>query len=210
MPGRFELKPTLAKIWHAPDDFRLMDPLPPMHRRGIIVAAIALIIGFLLPSDNTRNAPVVTREAQLDLSSPSPSAEAQPVVPQNDMDRLAPVAPEPVDEGEPEAASSQAQPFQQADDVDQQWRSYRVEAGKTLAQLFRDRGLPPTDVYAMAKVEGAGKPLSNLKEGQKVKIRQNASGVVTGLIIEAGNDAQVLFIRQPDGSFIRAHQGRTP
>ncbi|MDU1755263.1 MAG: hypothetical protein E6816_11560, partial [Citrobacter sp.] len=22
MPGRFELKPTLAKIWHAPDNFR--------------------------------------------------------------------------------------------------------------------------------------------------------------------------------------------
>jgi cell envelope opacity-associated protein A len=35
MPGRFELKPTLAKIWHAPDNFRIMDPLPPMHRRGI-------------------------------------------------------------------------------------------------------------------------------------------------------------------------------
>lgn len=49
MPGRFELKPTLVKIWHAPDNFRLMDPLPPMHRRGIIIAAIVLIIGILLP-----------------------------------------------------------------------------------------------------------------------------------------------------------------
>lgn len=28
MPGRFELKPTLAKIWHAPDNFRIMEPLP--------------------------------------------------------------------------------------------------------------------------------------------------------------------------------------
>ena len=45
MPGRFELKPTLAKIWHAPDNFRIMDPLPPMHRRGIIIAAIVLVIG---------------------------------------------------------------------------------------------------------------------------------------------------------------------
>ncbi|EGB82985.1 hypothetical protein HMPREF9533_02163, partial [Escherichia coli MS 60-1] len=34
MPGRFELKPTLEKVWHAPDNFRFMDPLPPMHRRG--------------------------------------------------------------------------------------------------------------------------------------------------------------------------------
>ena len=38
MPGRFELKPTLEKVWHAPDNFRFMDPLPPMHRRGIIIA----------------------------------------------------------------------------------------------------------------------------------------------------------------------------
>ena len=50
MPGRFELTSTLAKIWHAPDHFRLMDPLPPMHRRGIIAGALLVIIGVLLPS----------------------------------------------------------------------------------------------------------------------------------------------------------------
>ena len=32
--GRFGLKPALEKVWHAPDNFRFMDPLPPMHRRG--------------------------------------------------------------------------------------------------------------------------------------------------------------------------------
>ena len=40
MPGRFDITPTLAKIWHAPDHIRIMDPLPPMHRRGIIAGAI--------------------------------------------------------------------------------------------------------------------------------------------------------------------------
>lgn len=88
MPGRFELKPTLEKVWHAPDNFRFMDPLPPMHRRGIIIAAIILVVGFLLPSDDTPNAPVVTREAQLDIQSQSqpPTEEqlrAQLVTPQN-------------------------------------------------------------------------------------------------------------------------------
>ena len=72
-----------------------------------------------------------------------------------------------------------------------------------MAQLFRDHGLPPTDVYAMAQVEGAGKPLSTLQNGQMVQIRQNANGVVTGLTIDTGNNQQVLFTRQPDGSFIR-------
>jgi uncharacterized protein len=215
MPGRFELKPTLAKIWHAPDNFRIMDPLPPMHRRGIIIAAIVLVIGFLLPSSDTSDAPVVTRTAQLDLQSQSqPPTEAQLqaqlVAPQNDPGQVAPVAPEPIQEGEsdaqPQAQQSQpqTQPFQQDSGIDQQWRSYRVDSGKTLAQVFRDHNLPPTDVYAMAQVEGAGKPLSNLKDGQMVQIRQNANGVVTGLTIDTGNGQQVLFTRQPNGSFIRA------
>ncbi|VDZ81291.1 Putative cell envelope opacity-associated proteinA [Salmonella bongori] len=56
----------------------------------------------------------------------------------------------------------------------------------------------------MAQVEGTGKPLSNLKNGQMIKIRQNASGVVTGLTIDSDNGQQILFTRQPDGSFIRA------
>ena len=78
MPGRFELKPTLAKIWHAPDNFRIMDPLPPMHRRGIIAAAIVLVIGILLPSNDSSDTPVVTRDAQLDFQSQSqPPTEAQ-------------------------------------------------------------------------------------------------------------------------------------
>lgn len=215
MPRRFELKPTLAKIWHAPDNFRIMDPLPPMHRRGIIIAAIVLVIGFLLPSSDTSDAPVVTRTAQLDLQSQSqPPTEAQLqaqlVPPQNDPGQVAPVAPEPIQEGEPDAqpqvqqSQPQTQPFQQDSGIDQQWRSYRVDSGKTLAQVFRDHNLPPTDVYAMAQVEGAGKPLSNLKDGQMIQIRQNANGVVTGLTIDTGNGQQVLFTRQPNGSFIRA------
>lgn len=211
MPGRFELKPTLERVWHAPDNFRFMDPLPPMHRRGIIIAAIVLVVGFLLPSDDTPNAPVVTREAQLDIQSQSqpPTEEqlrAQLVTPQNDPDQVAPVAPEPIQEGQPEEQpqTTQTQPFQPDSGIDNQWRSYRVEPGKTMAQLFRDHGLPATDVYAMAQVEGADKPLSNLQNGQMVKIRQNASGVVTGLTIDTGNNQQVLFTRQSDGSFIRA------
>ncbi|CBG89980.1 OapA family protein [Citrobacter rodentium] len=209
MPGRFELKSTLAKIWHAPDNFRLMDPLPPGHRRGIIIAAIVLVVGFLLPSDDHSVTPAASRDAQLDIQSqsqPPGSAPSQPqlVAPQNDPDQVAPVSPEPVQESEPEEQpQSQVQPFQPDSGIDQQWRSYRVGSGKTLAQLFRDHGLPPTDVYAMAQVEGAGKPLSNLQEGQMVQVRQNANGVVTGLTIDTGNNQQVLFTRQPDGSFIR-------
>lgn len=220
MPGRFELKPTLARIWHAPDNVRIMDPLPPGHRRGIIFAAALIVIGFLLPTTDDSTVPTATRDAQLDLQSQSqpqsqqqmqPTQTEQPPLvssPQQSDGQVAPIAPEPIQEQEQEQEQPQATqnsaPLQEPTGIEQQWRTYRVEPGKTLAQLFRDHNLPPTDVYAMAQVEGSGKPLSNLQTGQIVKIRQNANGVVTGLTIEASGDQQVLFTRQTDGSFIRA------
>ncbi|MGU3524064.1 LysM-like peptidoglycan-binding domain-containing protein [Enterobacteriaceae bacterium C23F] len=224
MPGRFALQPLLFKIWHAPDNFRLMDPLPPLHRRGIIAGFLLVIIGFLLPSADNAPAQPVSRNAQLDMQSqsqPQPGNLQQPLPPLvsssptvSDPDQAAPAAPEVVQEGQPddEPQQVQTQPQQQSTPaqaqsvpgIEQQWRSYRVEPGKTLAQLFRDHNLPPTDVYAMSKVEGAGKPLSTLQAGQMVQVRQNANGVVTGLTIDSGNGQQVLFTRQADGSYIRA------
>lgn len=218
MPGRFELKSTLEKIWHAPDHFRLMDPLPPMHRRGIIAGALLVVIGVLLPSEHNGSSVQASREADLDLQSQSqPQSSGNQAVPLppitntppvNDTDQVAPVAPEPIQDEQPDQPQQQtaSQPYQEPQStpgIEQQWRTYRIESGKTLAQLFRDHNLPPTDVYAMAQVEGAGKPLSSLQTGQTVQIRQNASGVVTGLTIDTGGGQQVLFTRQSNGSFIR-------
>ncbi|MDU5687520.1 MAG: OapA family protein [Kluyvera cryocrescens] len=213
MPGRFEVKPLLEKLWHAPDNLRILDPLPLAHRRGVIIAALVVVIGFLLPSADDSPPTPVNRTAQLDFQSqsqPTPQPDSQPlhaqlVTPSNDLDQVAPVEPEPVQEEQPteQAAPPRTQQPYQENRSSSEWRTYQVEAGKTLAQLFRDNNLPPTDVYAMAQVEGAGKPLSTLKNGQKVQIRKNANGVVTGLTIESDN-GQVLFTRQADGSFIRA------
>ena len=213
MPGRFEVKPLLEKLWHAPDNLRILDPLPLAHRRGVIIAALVVVIGFLLPSADDSPPTPVSRTAQLDFQSqsqPTPQPDSQPlhaqlVTPSNDLDQVAPVEPEPVQEEQPteQAAPPRTQQPYQENRSSSEWRTYQVEAGKTLAQLFRDNNLPPTDVYAMAQVEGAGKPLSTRKNGQKVQIRKNANGVVTGLTIESDN-GQVLFTRQADGSFIRA------
>ena len=213
MPGRFEVKPLLEKLWHAPDNLRILDPLPLAHRRGVIIAVLVVVIGFLLPSADDSPPTPVSRTAQLDFQSqsqPTPQPDSQPlhaqlVTPSNDLDQVAPVEPEPVQEEQPteQAAPPRTQQQYQENRSSSEWRTYQVEAGKTLAQLFRDNNLPPTDVYAMAQVEGAGKPLSTLKNGQKVQIRKNANGVVTGLTIESDN-GQVLFTRQADGSFIRA------
>jgi cell envelope opacity-associated protein A len=76
----------------------------------------------------------------------------------NDADQVAPVAPEPIQDEQPDQPQQQAasQPYQEQQStpgIEQQWRTYRIESGKTLAQLFRDHNLPPTDVYAMAQVK---------------------------------------------------------
>ena len=200
MPGRFAFKPMLAQIWNAPDRLRIMDPLPPFHRRGIILAAIVVVICFLWPTQNEPGTPA-SRDAQLNLpSSPQQEMQAELVNPPATSSQPGgtPSQTQPVS-----TENTTQQPFQNNNAIEQQWRSYRVESGKTMAQLFRDHDLPPTDVYAMAKVEGEGKPLSNLQSGQMVQIRQNASGVVTALTIDVGENQQVLFTRQPDGSFLR-------
>ncbi len=225
LPMQFALKPLLLRIWHAPDNLRLMDPLPLPHRRGIIIGALAIVLGVLLPStgDDRQSA---GRETPIDMQTPHPDVMPDTSQPQ----QTAPINPQPIDEGEPgndapmpqaqyqqlesQAPQVQTSPQQPAstpsseipyqDNSAQQWRSYRIESGKTLAQLFRDNNLPPADVYAMAQAEGPDKPLSNLQTGQMVKIRQNANGVVTGLTIDMGDNQQVLFTRQPNGSFIQA------
>ena len=196
---RFAVKPWLARIWHAPDHFRLMDPLPVMHRRGIIIAALVIIICFLWPTADQSARPVA-RDAQLSIESQSPM-RARLVNPPVYTAPETPVEPSRVEEQQPQ---DQAPVPHANNDIEGQWRSYRVESGQTMAQLFRDHNLPPADVYSMAQVEGSNKPLSTLQTGQMVQVRQNANGVVTGLTIDIGNDQQVLFTRQPDGSFVRA------
>ncbi|WP_058912550.1 OapA family protein [Entomohabitans teleogrylli] len=202
MPVRFAIKPLLTRIWHAPDNIRLMDPLPPPHRRGIIIAALVMVVGFLWPSPDTPSGPAVTRETPLNLPGQPPAAQPEIVSPDPTANQpVAPIDPQPVQEEQPDDSPP---PAAQNNNEQQQWRSYQIEAGKTLAQVFRDHNLPPADVYAMAQVEGAGKPLSNLRSGQVVQIRQDSRGVVTGLMVDIGNGQQALFTRQPGGNFIRA------
>ncbi|CCG88619.1 LysM-like peptidoglycan-binding domain-containing protein [Erwinia piriflorinigrans] len=167
-----------SRLWHLPEQISWMAPLPPSHRRGIIAAALLILLAFLWPSSpEQRTAQPVTAlqsgsvvtEAplQAQLTDSSPSADAR-------------------------------QP-----DAEGQWQDYTVASGQTLAQLFRDNNLPVNDVFAMAQVEGNDKPLSTLHSGQTVKVRQNAQGVVTGLTLDGANGS-ILFSRQPDGTFIQA------
>lgn len=167
----------LNRLWHLPDGVSWLNPLPPAHRRGIIAALIVMLLAFLWPA-------------------PAPRDNVPPRPVATDAGKEVPLQAEIYDNP---PANQPAQPTQDKD----QWRSYQIASGQTLAQLFRDNNLQVNDVFAMARVEGDDKPLSSLHSGQQVKIRQDNSGVVTGLTVE-GENGPVLFTRQPDGSFLRA------
>ncbi|WP_157178895.1 MULTISPECIES: LysM-like peptidoglycan-binding domain-containing protein [unclassified Pantoea] len=166
---------ALQRVWHLLDNVRWMDPLPALHRRGIVIALLVLLLAFLWPS-----------------STPQYPVER----PADNTAKEVPMQAEIYD-------NNQSQNTPPKTDSQGEWRTYNVASGQTLAQLFRDNNLPVNDVFAMARVEGDGQPLSALQNGQQVKIRQNAQGEVTGLTVD-GSNGPVLFTRQPDGSFIRA------
>ena len=194
---RFAVKPWLTKIWHAPEHFRILDPLPPAHRRGIIASAILIAICFLWPEASPPS--LQPQVISLDPQTAEP-LQANLVVPSYN-------AHDGGDQNPPAVAEAPTAPaaakIVHSSDTEKQWRTYKIAPGQTMAQLFRDNNLPPTDVYAMAQVEGNDKPLSNLQAGQTVHIRENKEGVVTGLSIENEKDnKQVHFIRQQDGRFI--------
>ncbi len=170
---------VFRQIWDLPDSVRWMDPLPSFHRRGIIFAVALVLLAFLWPA-------------------PSPQQPARPISSGQTSGTEAPMQAELNDRQPAPTAPPRAD-----NDTQGTWHNYQIAAGQTLAQLFRDNNLPVNDVFAMAQVEGDDKPLSNLHTGQAVRIRQNAQGVVNGLTVDTGS-GQILFTRQPDGSFIRA------
>ncbi|CNF88690.1 LysM-like peptidoglycan-binding domain-containing protein [Yersinia similis] len=178
--GVQSIKGLWLKIWHLPDSFQWMEPLPFFHRRWVIIATAVLLLALLWPAsrDNTN--------LSFPVSVPATSVPLQAQLQDNND------APVPPKVSTPETTQGN-------------WQSYQVQTGKTLAQLFRDNNLPVNDVFAMAQVEGSDKPLSNLKAGQEVKIMLDAQGVVTALAIETSESTEVLFSRQNDGSYRREH-----
>ncbi|KAB8311900.1 Opacity-associated protein A [Erwinia endophytica] len=189
-PSAARVPQLLSQIWHLPDTVHWMDPLPPFHRRGIILAIVIILMAFLWPSS-------MSQQTSTSIPTSNPAGANIPIQAElnNQQSVTAP-------------ARQSVQPHGPVDSAGQ-WRGYQIASGQTLAQLFRDNNLPVNDVFAMAQVEGDDKPLSHLQTGQAVKIRQNAQGVVTGLTIDSDN-GQVLFTRQPDGSFLRVHQANLP
>ncbi|BET79587.1 Cell envelope opacity-associated protein A [Edwardsiella anguillarum] len=165
-----QCRAALRALWHCPEQFDWMAPLPAFHRRWLTVASAVLLLALLWPSDD---AAPPTPSPAIQTTESSMQATLQP-------QRAAPISPEVND-----------------------WQAYPILPGQTLAQLLREHNLDVTDAFAMARVEGDDRPLSNLKAGQHVMIRRGPQGQILALKLETTDDRQVTFRRESDGSFIR-------
>ncbi|MCL6324330.1 LysM-like peptidoglycan-binding domain-containing protein [Pectobacterium polaris] len=182
---RERLGAILQKVWHLPDGYHWMEPLPFLHRRWILIAIALLLVVLLWPysaqhPQPARTTPVPLTQADNQAAMQAVIIENQPSMPQQ----------------QPAATEPPAQPSAP-------WRQYEIASGQTLAQLFRDNNLPVSDVFAMAQVEGRDKPLSNLRAGQAVKLQLNAQGMVAELEIETTANQTIRFTRGADGAFTR-------
>ncbi|MEZ8096825.1 LysM-like peptidoglycan-binding domain-containing protein [Photobacterium swingsii] len=180
--------------------------LPKLHRRALAVLVPVVIVLWLLPSDPGATiepeADSVRREVSLNLGNndlPPVGERAEPVSPQR-IQRLEPITPSVTVSNEP-AATKVVSTRTKAPDLE--WQRYQIQQGQTLANIFREKSLPLSDLYAVAAIEGKDKPLSKIKSGQWIRYKQNASGDLDAIQIETTSGKSVMYYRLSDGSFSR-------
>lgn len=223
-------KAALSKLWHLPDSFNWMEPLPYAHRRGVLLAALLIFVAFLWPnskndqptaSDNATPVELTTTENANTTPEPVPAVtptdqaeieRANSILNQTESstEALPTVNPQ---EGQqvqtppptqPVPIQEQTSPEAQNTSADDgQWKEFTIQQGHTLTQLFRENNFIVTDAFLLAQVEGPGKPVNALRIGQKIKVQLTNDNQVTALEIELTPNRSALFTRKSNGRFQR-------
>ncbi|WP_368889644.1 LysM-like peptidoglycan-binding domain-containing protein [Morganella morganii] len=81
---------------------------------------------------------------------------------------------------------------------------FTLKKGQTIAQVFRNNGLPVDDLFRMTAVEGPQKPLNQVEAGDKISVTKGKGNTVSVLRIDKANGQSVTFKRQKDGSYRRS------
>lgn len=193
-----------------------MVKLSKFHRYGIAILALIVVVALFWPSSDKplNNQPIVVPPPTTPDIVPEPILTPPTQNPEGQVDGDTPqlpiepeVVPEPIDpapiEQPPVTPPTQTQEPQTTRPSANEWQNYRVQKGKTLAQLFRDNNLQANDAFIMARVEGAEKPLSQLRQGQKIRLKANSKGEVQLLETTASDGKTYNFARLSDGSYYR-------
>ncbi|BBG60322.1 opacity-associated protein A [Providencia rustigianii] len=202
----------------------VMFRLSAFHRYGIAILALIIIAAAFWPEGDKPPAnnngqskpivipppmepqvipePIITPPEQPIPAIPEGQPPTQPVVPDIIQQPAEPTQPvvQPSVTPPPTAQPTEPKPARPSAN---EWQNYQIQKGKTLAQLFRDNNLQANDAFIMARVEGAEKPLSNLQQGQKLRLKANGKGEVQLLEITTQNGKTYSFARLSDGTYYR-------
>lgn len=183
--------------------------LPVFHQKALRILVPVTFILFLLPSGAKEEVESIqpTMISAPEMERQSVSLNLEGLSEQEDALRNAPSSYEveqeketrEVDPVENTTEVKISQPTQSA----AKWHDYQIQAGDTLYQVFRKNNLPLTELNKVVKIEGADKPLSNIKKGQLFRFKLNQQGELDILQIERDNQA-VMYFRMSDGNFGRS------
>ncbi|WP_232797398.1 LysM-like peptidoglycan-binding domain-containing protein [Proteus columbae] len=188
-----------------------MGKFPGLHRRAILVIAIALLVVFFWPTSENTSEPPQPSSSTHDLPVPIASTNDpayQTSIPQaqNSLNAGSEVSPS-IDNSttsDPEGNIAQTTPLQNTPSTPAQtWQTYTIKEGQTLAQLFRDNQLPVNDAFSMAKSEDQQKSLSQLRSGQTIRLQRNPQGDVSMLEVTNSAGTVITYTRLSDGSYYR-------
>ncbi|OZS43739.1 LysM-like peptidoglycan-binding domain-containing protein [Photobacterium sanguinicancri] len=183
--------------------------LPTLHRRALTVLVPVVVLLLLLPSSPSMTVEPETdsvrREVTLNLgeSAPEPIGErSEPVSPQR-VKRAEPVSPSTPKTVSIQSEKTSSVASNSTKALSLEWQRYQIQQGQTLANIFREKSLPLSDLYAVAAIEGKDKPLSRIKSGQWIRYKQTATGNLDAIQIETTSGKSVMYYRLSDGSFSR-------
>ncbi|ODQ02726.1 cell envelope opacity-associated protein A [Shigella sp. FC1655] len=188
-----------------------MGKFPGLHRRAILVVAIALLVVFFWPTSENTSEPPQPASSTHDLPVPIASTNDpvyQTPIPQtqdslNAEPDVSPSIEDPTTK-DPEENIAQTTPLQNTQSIPAQtWQTYTIKEGQTLAQLFRDNQLPVNDAFSMAKSEDQQKSLSQLRSGQSIRLQRNPQGDVSMLEVTNSAGTVITYTRLSDGSYYR-------
>lgn len=207
--GNNPLKILLSKLWHLPDSFSWMEPLPYAHRRGVILATLLILCAFLWPSDKGET--TTSSNTSVELSAPEASTtqpNAPPPEPSQALNTPTPIQPPPLASSQQTTETPTSAPTPQSPAIPEQptnheWKEFTIQKGHTLTQLFRENRFIVSDAFLLAQVEGSGKPVNALKIGQKIRVQLTQDKQVMALEVELSANKSALFTRQSDGRFRR-------
>jgi hypothetical protein len=188
---------------------------PVLHRRVLLVLVPVVLVLLILPTTEQLNNDIgeqdtsVRRDIALTIASEE-LATSEDLAPfEEPVERRVRAITnniQPLTNAKPKAAvvspPASVKTSKSSSAISSEWAKHQVQKGETLSNIFREKSLPLSDLYAVAAIEGQGKPLSQIKSGQWLRYKQTPDGKLDALQIES-SAGSTMYFRRSDGSFAR-------